>query len=325
MSEEEKKREKEKSRQSFFNEQIKNYKGPLARTYEVITHSVREEVPRSLLKINYQEKFTDEALQMYNYALGLRVCILNFANADTVGGGVTIGKKAQEEDLMLLSPMLYNSIAKAKRADGTRIAERVSIHGSVEKYKYTNWGQNHWNRYFLVSDDVVFNRVSDVPAEVTPYTGTVITAAAPNHRGQQNIEIALADKPRIKQVIRNILEVAADRRYEVLVLGAWGCGAFAPVDKTRYRIMMAEAFGEVFATSPHTFRNICFPIRDPDMRNIFEITITRILSNPSMLVPSRFPILHCKARGCIEKHSTHHCKICGNNDSNHRSADCPRK
>jgi len=36
-------------------------------------------------------------------------------------------------------------------------------------------------------------------------------------------------------------------------------------------------------------------------------------------------VLKCLAFGCSENHSRHFCKFCKNNNSNHKSADCPQK
>ena len=85
--------------------------------------------------------------------------------------------------------------------------------------------------------------------------------------------------------------------------------------------MMAQAFGEVLATSPATFETICFSIpNDPtNMRDLFQRIIERNLSSP----PSR-PFPHCKAPGCQEPHEKHRCNSCFDTDSTHRTKDCPK-
>jgi uncharacterized protein (TIGR02452 family) len=315
------KQEEEKKKREFFEREIKPYRGPFAHTFEVMMQTQAEVAPHSLSNLVFTDEFTNEAIQRY-YWEGNRVTALNFANADTVGGGVANGKKAQEEDLMRASPMLYHSIANTRRMDGSRIANPIKLrHTDVDVFQYSDWGGANWDRRFLVSNNVEFIRLTDSETQVRSYFGTVITAAAPNHRGEKNINRALADKSRIKLVIRNIIETAAATGCEVLVLGAWGCGAFAPdVETDRYRTMIAQAFGEVLATSPATFKSICFPIRDTNMRTLFQRTIEGVLSSP----PSR-PFPHCKAPGCEEAHQAHFCNCCGDPDSTHRSSDCPSK
>ena len=36
-------------------------------------------------------------------------------------------------------------------------------------------------------------------------------------------------------------------------------------------------------------------------------------------------VLQCLASGCLENHSRHFCKVCKNDNSDHKSADCPQK
>jgi uncharacterized protein (TIGR02452 family) len=317
-AEQKQKEEDERKRRLFFEQQIRPYAGQLAQTSEVLINPIQPQRPLSLPNVVFENFHTNEALIHYTQLKPQRVCILNFANATIVGGGVANGKKAQEEDLMRTSPMLYKSIAQATRRDGSRIANPTRHHRTGEEiFEYCNWGERHWNRSILISEQVQFIRNTNLDL-VTPYTGDVITAAAPNHRGERNITTALADKPRIKQVIRNILATAAEKRCQVLILGAWGCGAFAPIDSIPYKRMMAEAFGEVLATSPFPFETICFPIVKVELRKIFQETITAILANPP-------PIIHCKAQGCIDEHTMHYCRICLNSDSDHLSSNCPSR
>ena len=33
----------------------------------------------------------------------------------------------------------------------------------------------------------------------------------------------------------------------------------------------------------------------------------------------------CRAADCLERHSKHLCRVCGDRDSNHRSANCPSR
>jgi len=330
---------RELERKKLFENNLRFFKGSLAETSQVQTHHVEERPPSVIPKLDFLDLYTNDALIEYNVKKNKKVCILNFANADVVGGGVTNGKIAQEEDLMLTSPMLYYSIA-------TRLAKRDTRNG-IDIFTYTNWGHRNWYKYIIVSKKVKFNRNSQLQL-VSEYTGSVITAAAPNHK-HSDISTALADKNKIKQVIRNILEAAFNLGCNVLILGAWGCGAFAPSDRSTYRSMIADAFGEVIATSPYTFETICFPIRDTEMRNIFQTRIMSIIrnlseiSNPSIQSssprqlyspiqsssprqsPSPRRTVHCRVQGCTDEHTKHYCKHCGNKDSDHFSRHCSKK
>lgn len=96
----------------------------------------------------------------------------------------------------------------------------------------------------------------------TTYSVDVITCAAPFFSGSgymlPNGDLQYLFEKRI----RNILEVAIDNEVDVLILGAFGCGAFHnPPD------VVADAFREVLLTDRYrkSFEQIVFAVKGTDM------------------------------------------------------------
>ena len=144
-----------------------------------------------------------------------RVCVLNFANAYNPGGGVERGARAQEEDLCRTSN-LYNAITR---------------HYFLENY----YGWNKKNTGDLGTDNLIYSPGVTVfkndDYSLKPrgewFRTDVITCAAPHLHPERTKPV-----PRGKLVeafdsrIINILEVAIEHDVDVIVLGAFGCGAF---------------------------------------------------------------------------------------------------
>ena len=214
--------------------------------------------------ITYFQQSTNDGI-MHFCRKGKRVCALNFANASHVGGGVVRGAIAQEETLCLTSPALYHSLAALGHSDGQG------------GYVYNSWGSPNWNRCIIETTNVLFIRDNSLN-RVHPYTAaSIITAAAPNNK-HTPIARALQDADQIENVIRNMLALTYGKGYDVLVLGAWGCGAFAPEhDKLQYTQMVASVFRKVLSSFPTQFETICFSIPDQDKLDIFR--------NPGQALP----------------------------------------
>ena len=164
-----------------------------------------------------------------------KTAVLNFANAFRAGGGFLRGAIAQEEAICRCSS-LYASI---------------SSEAASEMYEYN---RSHvtpeGSDYMLLSPDVVVFRDKDCNLLQQPYTVSVLTAAAPNLYGEaaEIEELRLADVMRLK--IKNIASVAAQNRYDTLILGAWGCGAFghnaANVAKYFYDVFIGDNYKRFF-------------------------------------------------------------------------------
>ncbi len=159
---------------------------------------------------------------------GEKVCVLNFASASQPGGGVVTGAGAQEECLCRCST-LYPCITV----------------------------QDMWTRFYtphrrahdpLHNDDCIYTpgvtvfKTDTALPELMPekdwYTVDVISCAAPNLREKPSNSYNPADGDRAAALsdadlcalhekrMRRILDVAADQGAEVMILGAFGCGAF---------------------------------------------------------------------------------------------------
>lgn len=179
------------------------------------------------------------------------VTILNFASARNVGGGFLGGARAQEEDLCRASA-LYRCLEP--------------------QWEYYDANRAHpdalYTDHLIASPRVPFF-LDRAEGRVNPYLLSVITAPAPNTRA----ELAKRPEvlPRIQETFRRraamVLAVASDQGHGVLVLGAWGCGAFGGDPRTA-AAAFEEALTGAFAGA---FSRIVFAIlvaRPADAANL---------------------------------------------------------
>jgi uncharacterized protein (TIGR02452 family) len=137
--------------------------------------------------------------------------VLNFASAKNPGGGFLGGSQAQEESLARSSALYASLITQetyyqANRACGTCL--------------YTD--------HMILSPDVPIFRGDDDNLLTKPYPVSILTAPAVNAGAvlkqepaqYQQIENVMANR------IGKVLAIAAERGYQHLILGAWGCGVF---------------------------------------------------------------------------------------------------
>ena len=212
-------------------------------------------------QITVSRKRSLEAAQGY---LPGRVCVLNFASATNPGGGVTRGSSAQEECLCRCST-LYTNLTDPK----------------VWKPFYASHRQLHDQRYnddiIYTPDVVVFKSDEQEPRLLDNenwWKVNVITFAAPNLRPSRDGETCVKISKReilnlhIKRA-RRILAVAARKGNDVVILGAYGCGAFMnPPD------IVAVAMRQVVLEYRYHFKAIEFavycPPRDDRNYRIFQ-------------------------------------------------------
>ena len=191
-------------------------------------------------KVIVSGKRTLEASELYAKQ-GKKVCVLNFASATNPGGGVVHGSSAQEESICRCST-LYPCL---------------DLH-------------EMWNRFYvphrmadnpLYNDDCIFTPAVKVFKSDTNFPELmqesewwdvdVLTCAAPNLRrmpsnlmnpnvGSKKADVTYEElKGLLTSRIQRIFEVAIASKAEVLILGAFGCGAFRNPPK-----VVAEVFAE---------------------------------------------------------------------------------
>ena len=151
---------------------------------------------------------------------GKKVAVLNFANNHTIGGSpFTAG--AQEESLCRCSTLLPCLEAMSEPFYQKHIRQFES-----KEINYMG------NDDLIYTPDVVVFKTDERTDPIYPkmmdpsewYKVDVITSAAPQLRTVRTLPANYNDV--IFSRIKKILDVAAKEHAEVLILGAWGCGAF---------------------------------------------------------------------------------------------------
>lgn len=171
-----------------------------------------------------------------------KIAAMNFANAFHPGGGVKNGAGAQEECLCRCST-LYPCIASKQAAGYYRHHQDLAGRIATDSLIYT-------------PDVTVCKTDTDIPERMLKedwYQTDVITIAAPNLCGmvlsfQQLYSIHF-------QRITHMLTVAAHENTDILVSGAFGCGAFRNDPSA-----VSKAFQDAIVSFPHVFEHICFAV-----------------------------------------------------------------
>lgn len=183
---------------------------------------------------------------------GQHIAVLNFASATNPGGGVTRGASAQEECLCRCST-LYPCLNDAKIWDmfyNPHRAAKNPLHN--DDCIYTP------NVYVIKDDD--YNLLEE------PFQVDVITCAAPNLRERPTNSYNASDGKAVdisseellhlhEKRAERILTLAAINGAEVVILGAFGCGAF----KNNPEIV-AQAYRNVIPKFVHCFQTIEFAV-----------------------------------------------------------------
>lgn len=136
------------------------------------------------------------------------VCALNFANAFNPGGGFLGTARAQEETLCRSSALYYSLI------------QQMKFYQYHQKKNPANTASN----YIIFSPDCPTWKCDDYVLLDKPYLTSYITCAAVHNCGKQKrSEIKKIHDERVKAIIN----CAIQNGVKNIVLGAFGCGAFA--------------------------------------------------------------------------------------------------
>lgn len=207
------------------------------------------------IEVNEDKSFA-YALKAYKENPYKKIAVLNFASATTPGGGVRSGSSAQEESLCRCST-LYPTLAT--------------------KYLFeVYYGPNREKRNPLHTDDLIYTPKikiiktdDDFPKRLKEKDFVIvdiISAAAPNLRempnNRYNLETgepaSITDEELYDIHLsraRHILNIAAYHKVDILVLGAFGCGAFR-----NNPYVVAKAYKKALEEYGKYFLKVVFPI-----------------------------------------------------------------
>lgn len=219
-------------------------------------------------KITVSKKRTYEAASGYP---GEKVCVLNFASATNPGGGVVKGSSAQEECLCRCSTLYFN-------------LNTPDMWNGFYKPHRDAQDPLHNDDCIYTPEVVVMKTDTAAPRlmqEKDWYKVNVITCAAPNLRsvpgnamnaGDGRKGVKITDKALLElheKRLTRILDIAVAAGNDVVILGAFGCGAFEnnPQVVARASKNVIEKYKKCFRTIE--FAVYCSP-RDESNYEIFK-------------------------------------------------------
>lgn len=201
------------------------------------------------------ERTFEAAMRLRKEDAGAKIAVLNFANAFTPGGGVTIGASAQEECLCRCStlyPLLYrrslrdtfykhhHTLNTPKASDALIYTEGVVICKTDESYPKRMRSED-W-----VSVDVITMAAPDLRQNGNQYAELIGNGTYMNHAELFGYHV--------KRAI-HMLTVAAHKGADMLVLGAFGCGAFE-----NDPAVVAKAYKTALEEFPKVFKKVVFAV-----------------------------------------------------------------
>lgn len=215
----------------------------------------------------------EAAMDMRHKYPDSRIGVLNFASATNPGGGVTHGSSAQEESLCRISTLypvlatdrLFNDYYKVNRD------KRDNLHDDTVIY---------------TPDIMICKTDTNNPIRLDErgfIHVDILSAAAPNLRirpsnmynADDDKQIIISDEELYKLHLsraKHILSVAAAHNINILILGAFGCGAFM-----NNPYVVAKAYKDALKEYLRLFDIIEFAIYcssyDKDNYNIFKETL----------------------------------------------------
>lgn len=196
---------------------------------------------------------------------GQNVCVLNFASATNAGGGVTRGSNAQEEAICRCST-LYPCISDSRVVSEFHDKHREDLKSGKINALYND-------DCIYTPNVVVFRNDTETPIllpEKYWYEVDVISCAAPNLRskpsnamnpgsGSKAVNIKPDELLELhKKRMSRILDIVKANGVEVIILGAFGCGAFQNSPE-----VVARAMKEVVENYLYSFKTIEFAVYCP--------------------------------------------------------------
>ncbi len=214
------------------------------------------------------------AMELHKENPNAKIAVMNFANAFHPGGGVKMGAGAQEECLCRTStlyPLLYRRTLKKEFYD---------YHSNLNTSKASDT--------LVYTEGVIICKTDeDMPRRMPKedwVTVDVITIAAPDLRDKSNKYVPLVGNGtymnnaelfgyHVKRAI-HMLTCAAAKGADILVLGAFGCGAFHNDPE-----VVARAYRTALAEFPKVFEKIEFAIYCPQDASTNYDVFKRVLNS----------------------------------------------
>ena len=191
---------------------------------------------------------TDEGIQ--DAALrfrGKRVTLLNFASGTMPGGGTRYGSTAQEECLCLSSGLLHGLEGLLEFYERNRADDAPH-----ECYDHMIWSED-----VPLIRDGHFALVEPMKVQVITYPAPVASKrvyAGAGHFGDQAVQGDLL-RAIFHRRCRHVVRRANKDGTEVLILGAWGCGAYG-----NDPLMVAQEFQKAIATQAGSIPRVVFAV-----------------------------------------------------------------
>ena len=212
------------------------------------------------------------AMKLHKENPEAKIAVLNFANAFHAGGGVTKGASAQEECLCRTStlyPLLY----------------RKTLRDSFYKHHYDLNTPKASDSLVYTQGVVICKTDEDLPKRMPKedwVTVDVITMAAPDLRDKSNLYATLVNGGSYMQAAElfgyhvkraiHLLTCAAAKGADILVLGAFGCGAFRNDPD-----VVANAYKTALEVFPKVFTQIEFAVYCPPGGSVNYEVFKRVL------------------------------------------------
>lgn len=198
------------------------------------------------------------AMRLHKENPEAKIAVMNFANAFHAGGGVTKGSSAQEECLCRTStlyPLIY----------------RRTLRDSFYKHHHDKGTPKATDSLVYTEGVIICKTDEDLPKRMPKEDWVkvdVITIAAPDLRTQSNVHAPIVNGGtsmnnaelfgyHVKRAI-HMLTCAAAKGADILVLGAFGCGAFQNDPE-----VVARAYKTALQEFPKVFQQIEFAVYCP--------------------------------------------------------------
>ena len=209
-----------------------------------------------------QDRSFQAAMRLRQENPTAKIAVMNFANAFHPGGGVASGCTAQEECLCRTST-LYP------------LLDRRTLRDTFYKHHIDRNDPKATDSLIYTEGVVICKTDEDLPRRMEKQdwvTVDVITIAAPDLRESSNPYVPIVNGGsymndaelygyHVKRAI-HMLTCAASMKAEILVLGAFGCGAFQNNPK-----VVARAFRTALNEFPKVFEKIEFAVYCPPGRD----------------------------------------------------------